>query len=402
MPHALLLVENASVPSDPRVWPECLTLLQAGWDITVICPRGHSRDTHSNETVDGISIHRFTPAQHEGGFRGYVAEYAKALWEIRRLVRRLAARERFDVVHAATPPDFLLLAARGLRARGAATILDHHDLSPELFAAKFGPRPLARKALLVAERIGFRLADVVIAPNDSFRAVAIGRGGVRPENVFVVRNGPDPDVFRPVPPDPGLREKAPHLLGYVGLMGSQDGVIEAIDALAILSRRRSDWHAIFVGEGDVLPEARARVEAAALQGFVTFLGFVSDRQRLVEIIASCDVCLSPEPRNALNESSTLIKVAEYMAVGRPVVAFDLRESIATAGAGAVFAADGEGWATAIDELLDDPARRERMGAEGRARVVDRFSWSQSQPVLLAAYDRALRVAGDRRGASGDR
>jgi glycosyltransferase involved in cell wall biosynthesis len=397
VPNALLVVENASVPSDPRVWPECKTLQAAGWSVTVVCPRGSSRDTAGEEHVDGVRILRFDQPENVGGVRGYVAEYGRALRVIRSRVRSVAAEEHVDVVHAATPPDFTLLAARSLRSRGTATILDHHDLSPELFEAKFGRHWIARHGLLGAERLGFRLADVVIAPNGSFRDLAIGRGRVAAGNVFVVRNGPDPDVFRPVPADPALRAKAPFLLGYVGLMGSQDGVLEAIDTLALLAVRRTDWHAVFAGEGDVLDEARQRVASNGLAEQVTFLGYVADRNRVVEIIASCDVCLSPEPPNPLNDNSTLIKVAEYMAVGRPVVAFDLKETAATAQGAAVLASNEADWAAALDSLLDDPVRRARMGDQGRARVLGELSWRHSESALLAAYERALEQARERSG-----
>jgi glycosyltransferase involved in cell wall biosynthesis len=307
----------------------------------------------------------------------------------------LARQRTIDVVHAATPPDFSLYAARGLRNRGTATILDHHDLSPELFEAKFGQRTVLHRALLAAERVGFHLADVVISPNESFRRIAIDRGRLAPEDVFVVRNGPDPSVFRPVPPDPAIRGMAAHILGYVGLMGSQDGVLEAIEALGLLARRRSDWHAVFVGEGEVLPEARKLVGELGLQNAVSFLGFVAGRDRLVQVIASCDICLSPEPANPLNNSSTLIKVAEYMAVGRPVVAFRLRETEATADGAAVLASTTDEWVGAIDALLDDPGKRAQMGAEGRERVIGHLSWTHSQPVLLQAYERALERAAHR-------
>ena len=215
--------------------------------------------------------------------------------------------------------------------------------------------------------------------------------------MFVVRNGPDPTVFSPVPPTAGLRALAPHVLGYVGLMGSQDGVLEAIDALGrARAPARSDWHAVFVGDGEMPARGERLAVELGLPNAVTFLGFVSDRARLVQLIASCDICLSPEPANALNDSSTLIKVAEYMAVGRPVVAFDLRETRFTAGDSAVYADSVDTFARAIDELLDDGERRDRMGHFGRERVVNSLSWSRSEEGLLAAYERALDHARARR------
>lgn len=354
---------------------------------------GVERDTATHEMCDGVEIVRFRPEEGSGGVFGYIGEYAAALRAISRIVRRLPAS--YDVVHAASPPDLLLLAALPLRRRGAATILDHHDLSPELYEAKFGKRGPVYRSLMLAERLGMRLANVVISPNESFRRIAITRGRKAAEDVFVVRNGPDPQVFRAVTPDPALAQGERHLIGYVGRMGSQDGVLEALDALETLLSLRSDWHAVFVGDGEALEHARTRVSRSALASHVTFTGFVADRASVVRIISSCDVCISPEPRNPLNESSTLIKVAEYMSIGRPVVAFDLHETAATAGDAAVLVADRQTFAKAVSRLLDDPELRERMGAIGRGRVEQTLSWSASVSHLLDAYGHAL----ERRGSS---
>jgi glycosyltransferase involved in cell wall biosynthesis len=390
VPSTLLLVENASVPSDPRVWPEATSLRRAGWEVVVVCPTSFPRESERFEIVDGIEIHRFQGADSAGGAVGFVREYALALVRMRETVRRLARTHRFDIVHTATPPDVLLLTARSLRRRGARTILDHHDLSPELFEAKYGSRGLFHAGLRAFERVGFALADVVIATNDSFREIAIERGRKRPEDVFVVRNGPDPTIFRPIPGDDTVRRGATHVLGFVGVMGRQDGVLEAVQALAALRRMRTDWRAVFVGAGEVAAEAEKLTVSLGLADTIDFVGFVADRQRLVRLIATCDVCLSPEPPNELNRRSTLIKVAEYMAVGKPVVAFDLRETRATAGEAAVYAATPgpNAYAREIDALLDDPDRRQRMGELGRRRVVEMLSWSHSEQHLLAAYERA--------------
>jgi glycosyltransferase involved in cell wall biosynthesis len=318
------------------------------------------------------------------------------------MVRQLSRQERFDVVHAASPPDMLLTLAMELRHRGAALIFDHHDLSPELFEVKFGRRGIFYWTLRLIERLGFRLSDVVIAPNESFKKIAVDRGRVNSGDVFVVRNGPDPNVFRPTEPDESLRRKAQFLLGYVGVMGRQDGVLEALDALIMLRRMRSDWHAIFIGDGDVLPEARAAVRRHGLADSVTFMGHIDDRTHLVKCIASCDVCLSPEPRNELNEHSTLIKVAEYMSVGKPVAAFDLRETAATLGNTTPRATTLAGFASLIDRLLDDSELRLTLGRAGRERVLTDLGWHRSEEMLLAAYQHALERARARRESRHDR
>lgn len=388
MPTTLFLVENATVPEDPRVWAECTTMRDQGWNVVVICPRG-SGARAAVEVIDEIQIFRFDGPNDARGVRGYVTEYAGNLRRIRSTVRSLSPQPPVDVVHAANPPDFLLLAARGLRKQGAATIFDHHDLSPELFEVKFDRRGVGYRCLLAAERVGFALADVVISTNESFRRVAMERGRRDPDDVFVVRNGPDPSVFRPGPADATLRRAGQHLIGYAGRMGSQDGLLEAIDVLGILKGRRSDWRAIFAGDGEMLPEARDRARALGLAEMIDFVGFVDSRERLVEILASCDVCISPEPKNRLNEHSTLIKVAEYMAVGKPIVAFDLHETRTTAQGAATLVDSPEHFADEIGALFDDPARREHMGRWGRERVLESLCWQRSAEHLVAAYARAL-------------
>ena len=305
---------------------------------------------------------------------------------------------RYDVVQACNPPDFLLFAALDLRYKGVATVFDHHDLSPELYCAKYRDQVIIPGILRLVETGAFALADAVLATNESFREIAITRGRKLSDDVFVVRNGPDTDVLRPVTPDLELRSRAKHLIGYVGLMGRQDGIDVALEALATLRRRREDWHAFFVGDGDAFADANELTRRLGLNGFVSFLGYIGERDVLARIISSCDVCISPEPRNELNEHSTLIKVAEYMAVGRPVVAFDLSETRRTAGGAAEYArGDGpEAFAAAIERLLDQPGRREEMGALGRIRAETALGWDRSEKVLMTAYEHALAQARKRR------
>ncbi len=390
VPRTLIAVENMSVPADPRVWPECRSLTRNGWDVTVICPQGQQRDTSPYEEVEGVHVHRYVPSFATGGMRGYVSEYGRALAHTRALARRLEAEHPFEVVHACNPPDVMLLALLGLRRRGAGTIFDQHDLTPELFESRFGGRGPVHRGTLLAERLAFRLADVVISANRSFGDLARLRGGKQPEDVFVVRNGPDPTVFRPVPPDPSLKRGKRYLIGFAGVIGPQDGVEEALGALAVLHERRTDFAAVFAGSGDALDQARTRCAALGLDDVVEFLGFIHDRERLVTVLSTCDIGLSPEPPSALNSRSTLIKVAEYMAVGTPVVAFDLLETRRTAEDGAEYAAAASpaAFADAIEVLLDDTERREAMGARARARVEQTLSWAESEATLIEAYERA--------------
>jgi glycosyltransferase involved in cell wall biosynthesis len=386
-----MVVQNVSVPRDRRVWPECLALRELGLEVEVICPSGLDCDLDRFEWRDGVAISRFPCRPSSGSTLGYGREYASAVWHVVHLVRQRTRAGRFDVVHAANPPDLLLPALSWLKRGGTRFVFDHHDLSPELYTARYAGRAPILAALRLLERTSFALADVVIATNESFRDIAIRRGGVEPDRVFVVRNAPDTTRLAPEAPDPDHRRGARFLLVYVGLIEPRDGVETAIDALADLHRTRTDWRALIVGDGPGLPAAKARARALGLDRVIDFPGFVDDLARLRRILASADVCLSPEPKDPLNDSSTLIKVAEYMAMAKPIVAFDLAETRVTAGASAAYATpnDPKSYANEIHALLDDPARRARMGAAGRERVEQRFGWEHSKRALKAAYACAL-------------
>jgi len=357
--RVLIISENAPVPADRRVWNISRTLTAAGWQVVIACAQGPDRDDAPYEVLEGIEIHRY-PLRPAASTLGYAREYGQALWRLRKLVRRLASERRFDVVHACNPPDLLLLAARSLRRQGTRFIFDHHDLVPELYRSRFGRgEDLGYRATLRAERVAYRMADVSLATNGSYARVAVERGRLDPEDVFVVRNGPDLTRFRPVPADPAWRRGRAHLISYLGIMGPQDGVDHALRALAALRELRDDWHAVFVGDGDALPAMRALADELALGDHVEFAGWRGDDDIRL-ILSSSDVCLAPDPPSPLNDVSTMIKIPEYMALGR-----------------------------AVAELLDDPARRKRMGAMARERIETELSWQHSEGALLAAYARVL-------------
>jgi len=385
----LILLQNEPVPSDRHVWNQATALTGAGYDVTVICPTGESRDRAEHERIDGVEIHRYEPRRAGEGAAGYALEYLAALWSIRRLARRLARESNFDLVHACSPPDFLLLAALGLRRRGARFVFDHHDLTPELYLTRFGGG-LLHKATLAAEQVAFRSADVVLSVNDSYRRVAIERGRRDPDDVAVVRTGPDLTRFAPSEPDPSLKRGKRFLLSYAGVMGPQDGVDQALLALAELHALRQDWHAVFMGDGEVLEEMRGLAVQLGLTECVEFSGWV-EHETIGRVLSSSDVCLAPDPSNPLNDVSSMVKLSEYMAMSRPMVSYDLAESRFGAGEAAVFVASGdhEGFAKAVSKLLDDPDRRAAMGAAGRERVERVLAWEHQERSLLAAYSRAL-------------
>jgi glycosyltransferase involved in cell wall biosynthesis len=389
--NVLILVENLSVPLDRRVWQECESLRDAGYKIYVICPQGAKLDVKPVEVIDGVTIHRYPLRSALGGPAGYIREYALAFAHTYRLISRLAGDRDFAVVHACNPPDFLLLAALPLRRRGTSLVFDHHDLVPELYLSRFRRgRGLGFWMASLLERFTFSIADVVISTNDSYARVAVGRGGQHPNDVFVVRSAPDLEQFRRGPADSKLRHGKEHLLVYLGVMGPQDGVDHALRALAALRTEREDWHATFVGAGDVFAEMVELSRSLGLEDCVDFTGRIP-RDELLAVLSTADVGLAPDPKNPLNDVSTMNKIVEYMALELPVVSYDLREARVSAGDAAVYAApsDPHDFARSISQLLDAPEVRARMGRSGHARVTGDLSWEQSEKELLRAYERAI-------------
>jgi glycosyltransferase involved in cell wall biosynthesis len=387
--RALIFVENLSVPFDRRVWQECGALHEAGYEVSVVCPQGTSQDLEPYALIDGIEIHRYPLKAATGGWTGYLREYSAALWHSWRLARRLG---RFDIVHICNPPDLLFLVALPFKLRGAKVIFDQHDLGPELCESRFGRgKDLLYRAVVALERVTYRVADVVIATNGSYRQAAIDRGRKAPERVFVVRSAPDLSRFAGGVPDPALKKGKQHLLCYLGVMGPQDGVDYALESLAALrDLRPDDWHAVLVGGGDCFDHMRALASRLGLDGHVTFTGRIPDAE-LLAYLSTADVALSPDPHSPLNDVSTMNKVLEYMAVGLPMISFELREARVSAGEAARYVEcnDTDAFAAATSALLDDPAEREWRGRVGRQRVAGSLSWDHSKAQLLASYAAAI-------------
>ena len=395
--RVLIIVQNLPVPFDRRVWLECRTLTRAGHDVTVVCPRGSG--TGRFQVVDGVTIHAYRPYAPGGGAAGYVAEYVWSFLATAWLVLRARRAGRFDVVQACNPPDIFWPLARWLRMRdGTRFVFDHHDLCPELYESRFpdGPR-LAHRGLLALERRTFRTADRVVSTNESYAAVAVSRGGKDPEHVRVVRTGPDLERLHPVEPDERLRRGRRHLVAYLGVMGPQDGVDVVIAAADLVVNRwgRDDVAFAVMGGGDCHQELVAERDRLGLQDAVDMPGRVSD-EHVLEVLSTADLGLSPDPSNALNDVSTMNKTMEYMALGLPVLAFDLPETRVSAGDAARFVAREAGaemYARALLALLDDPARREEMARAGRRRVEDDLAWVHQERGYLAVVEELAELAG---------
>jgi glycosyltransferase involved in cell wall biosynthesis len=389
--RVLIVVENLPVPFDRRVWLEATTLAAAGYTVSVISPKGKGFDA-DHEVIDGVHVYRHPMPPDGNGALGYLREYSAALWHELRLAFRVRRERGVDVLQGCNPPDLVFLVAWALRPFGVAYLFDHHDVCPELYETKFGRRGVLWRCMRALERLTFRTAAVSIATNDSFAAIARGRGGMAADDVFVVRSAPRLESFRIGPPDPRLKAGARHLVAWVGVIGQQEGLELLVAAADHLVRGlgRRDVRFAIIGFGPHQGAIEAEVAARGLGCHVTFTG-PRYGDELLAWLNTADVCVSPDPKTAMNDISTMNKVIEYMTLRKPVVQFDLKEGRASAGEAALYARanDPVDFAEKIAELIDDPERRARMGALGRARVEDGLSWAHSAPRLLAAYDRAF-------------
>jgi glycosyltransferase involved in cell wall biosynthesis len=388
--RVLIVVENLPVPLDRRVWLEATTLTAHGYQVSVICPTGRGWDT-SYEVIEGVHIYRYPePPEAHSGAVAYAREYGTALWHMFRLARVVRRERGFDVIHGCNPPDLIFILALRYRLSGVRYLFDHHDVCPELFEAKFGKKGLLYRVMLLWEQMTFAAASVSIATNESFRAIAIRRGRMPPDDVFTVRSAPRIEKFELRAPDMAVKKGAKTLLGYVGVIGQQEGMDLLVEAADQLIRKRgyTDVHFAIVGFGPHLPEVQRDVTARGLDPWFTFTGPLYGED-LLRVLNSTDIGLSPDPKNPMNDISTMNKIMEYMTLEKPSVQFDLKEGRTSAGEAALYARanDPTDFAAKIAWLIDHPEEGRRMGQLGRARVLESLSWDKSVPQLLAAYDR---------------
>jgi glycosyltransferase involved in cell wall biosynthesis len=389
--RVLIIVENLPVPFDRRVWQEATTLQQAGYQISIICPKSKGYE-RGHEVIDGIYIYRHSLPLEASGALGYAMEYTWALFWWFFLAWRVLLSRGFDVIHACNPPDTIFLVGGFFKLFGKKFIFDHHDINPELYEAKFGRRDKFYKLLIALERWTFRTADVSIATNESYKRIAIERGGMRPERVFVVRSGPDLRRLKIIPPVPELKRGRRYLVGYVGTMGKQEGIDYLLRAAQhiVHDLKRTDIHFGLVGGGTEVEEMKTYAQSLGVGDYVTFTGRVPDQQML-EMLNTTDVCVNPDVANEMNDKSTMNKIMEYMALGKPIVQFDLTEGRYSAQEASLYAEknDERDLARKIIQLLDDPRQREEMGLLGRRRVETELEWKYEAPKLLLAYDRVF-------------
>jgi glycosyltransferase involved in cell wall biosynthesis len=387
--HVCIIVQNLPVPLDRRVWNECNALVAAGYRVSVICPKGP--DDPSFQELDGVRIHKYAPPPAKDGHLALAYEFAYCWTRTALLARRIHRHEPIDAIQACNPPDTYWALASLFKPLGVRFVFDHHDLCPEIYRSRFDRHDGALlRVLLGLERATFATADHVISTNESYRQVAITRGRRRPDEVTVVRSGPDPERLRPVPADPTVRGDNTYLCAYLGIMGHQDGVDVVLRAADIIVNEwgRTDVGFALLGFGDCYDDLRALSRELELDDRVTFTGRV-ELDEIRRYLSSADVGLSPDPRSPFNDVSTMNKTMEYMACGLPVVAFDLHETRISAGDAAAYAPDDDprAFAKAIVSLLDEPEMRAEMGARGRHAIETELGWPTQAAKYVRAYDR---------------
>ncbi|MEO1694051.1 MAG: glycosyltransferase family 4 protein [Pseudomonadota bacterium] len=394
-PRALIIVENLTVPLDRRVWQEATALRDAGHTVSVICPKGGQYQA-AYEHLDGIHVFRHPMPLEADGAAGYAIEYASALfWEFVLSIRAYF-KVGFDTVQACNPPDLIFIVAAFWKYLfGKPFIFDHHDINPELYEAKFAKRGFFYRLLCIFERTTFAMADASIATNATFRDIAINRGGMAPDDVFIVHSVPNLQRFKRIAPDTRLKNGRQHLVGYVGIMGAQDGVDLLVDAMDTLVNRqgRNDIQCAIVGSGTELEGLQAQAARLGLTDYITFTGFLSGDD-LLGALSAFDVGVIPDPKNSYNDKISMNKLFEYMSLGIPFVQFDLIEGRRTAADAALYATDNcpQSLARETARLIDSPDLRDRLAATGRARAANLLDWDREASQLLGAYARATETA----------
>jgi glycosyltransferase involved in cell wall biosynthesis len=398
--RVLIIVQNLPVPFDRRVWLECQALVGDGYEVAVVCPKGKGDPAY--QLVDSVQLYKYRPYAPGGSKLGFIMEYGYSFAATAWLTLKARRSGRFAVIQACNPPDIFWPIAQALRVIDRTRfVFDHHDLCPELYESRFpdGPK-LPYKALRALERRTHRTADHVISTNGSYQSIAVNRSGKSPADVTVVRTGPDPQRLQRGSADPELRRGRRYLAAYIGVMGPQDGVDIIVRAAAIVVHElhRDDIAFTLIGSGDCFDDLVALRDQLGLAGHVEFTGRVPD-ELVARIMSTADLGLSPDPKNPLNDVSTMNKTMEYMAFELPVVAFDLHETRVSAGDAAVYAKPNDvgDYAAAIVKLMDDEPRRSLLGKRGRARVEQELAWSHQVRAYLDVYRRLL---GGRRGMTG--
>jgi len=388
----LIIVENLPVPFDRRVWLEANTLTGEGYKVSVISPRG--KDDAKYEVLNGISLYRYPMSPPTRGFLSYLWEFTYCWFMTFFLSIKILFKERFDVIHACNPPDTFFLLGAFYKLSGKKFVFDQHDLCPEVYRARFGSakRSLLIKGLLLLEKLTYKTADLVIATNESYKKIAAERGRVKEENIFVVRTGPDFQRLKRLKPEPKLKKGRKYMVCYLGVMGPQDGVDYLLRSIEFITgnHRRNDILFVLIGGGDSFNDLKKMSSELGVQEHTLFTGRIPDEE-LVRYLSTADVCVGPDPKNELNNNSTMNKIMEYMAMAKPIVSFDLKETRFSSQSAALYARpnDTKDFANKILELLGDEKKRREMGEYGRKRIEEKLAWSHTKKELIKAYEKVF-------------
>jgi glycosyltransferase involved in cell wall biosynthesis len=386
--RVLMLIENSTYPLDVRVRYEATTLTEAGYLVSVICQRGPNEPWREN--IENVFVYRYPAPPQAQGFLGYIVEYSYSFVVTFVMSLIVWALRGFDIIHAANPPDTAVFVAMFYKLYGKKFVFDHHDLAPEMYIVRSrnGSNRMVHRILVWLEKTSFRVADHVIATNQSYKNVAMQRGSVPERRITVVRNGPALDRLRLVQPDPDLRKRGAVIIGYIGVMGPQDGIDYLLRALKqlITTLGRRDYFCIIIGKGSALDDLKVLASHLELDQNVWFTGFIPEVDML-RYMSTVDICVDPDPSNIFNDRCTMIKMMEYMTLGKPIVAFDLPEHRVTAAEAALYAYPNDelDFARQILVLMDDPELRRNLGQIGRERVENELAWPYQSIHLLDAY-----------------
>ncbi len=385
----LIVVENLPVPFDTRVWQEATTLVKNGYTVSVICPKGKGFEKEE-EVLEGVNIFRHDLPTEADGPIGYVKEYGSALYHEIRLAKKIYKTIGFDIIHGCNPPDDIYMVAKCFKKYGVDYVFDHHDICPELFEAKFGKKTgMLYKSQLWLERQTYKNCRFAFVTNESYKKIAIERGKMDPDKVYVLRSGPKLERLKIQPPKDQLKNGKTYMVGYLGVIGKQEGIQYLLEAAKYIREtlKREDICYAIVGGGTSLEELKEESVKLGVSDIVTFTGRVPD-DVMLDYLNTADVCVNPDEYNPMNDKSTMNKVLEYMALGKPIVQFDLTEGKYSAQEASLYADpnNSKDMAEKIVELIDNPEKRKAMGEFGRNRVVNELSWEHTSKALLKGYE----------------
>jgi len=384
--HVLIIVENLPVPFDRRVWQEANTLKDEGAYVSIICPKmkGYNK---SFERINNIDIYRHPLPLEASGALGYLLEYSVALFWEYFLSLKIFLKKRFEVIQGCNPPDLIFIVALFYKLFGVKYVFDHHDINPELYIAKYNKKGIFYKFMLLAERLTFKTANYSIATNQSYKEIAIQRGKMPAQNVQVVRSGPKLDRLTPGEGNKIYKKGRKFLVGYVGVIGEQEGLDLLLEAAKFITKERNDVQFAIIGDGTELPKIKTSTVEMGLNEFVDFYGRVDDKT-MVDILNTADVCVNPDKPTEMNNLSTMNKIMEYMALKKPIVQFDLKEGKLSAQEASLYAKNTstEDFADKIVWLLEHPEARIRMGIFGYERIINDLSWKHESEKLINLYN----------------